>query len=49
MIAVHRRGELAMGTRLRGPAVIEELTATTWIPTDGEAFVGPHGLHISTR
>jgi len=31
-IAHHRREDLKAGARVRGPAVIEETTATTWVP-----------------
>jgi N-methylhydantoinase A len=41
--AVYDRAALDVGTRIRGPAVIEELSSTTVVDVGGEVEVDPYG------
>lgn len=43
-----RRAELPLGSRLRGPLVIEETTAATLLPAGWSALVTPFALKVST-
>jgi N-methylhydantoinase A len=43
--AVYRRSELAAGTRIAGPALIEEADSTTYLPADATGAIDAHG-HI---
>ena len=42
-VAVHARDSLAAGTVLAGPRIIEEMTATTWVPPNWSVTVGRFG------
>ena len=42
-VAVHTRDSLAAGTVLAGPRIIEEMTATTWVPPSWSVTVGRFG------
>ena len=42
-VAVHARGSLAAGIALAGPRIIEEMTATTWVPPGWTVAVGRYG------
>ena len=42
-VAVHSRGSLAAGTVLAGPRIIEEMTATTYVPQGWTVTVGRFG------
>jgi N-methylhydantoinase A len=44
---VWRRAELAVGQRVTGPAIVEELTATTVVPGGHAVEVTPRGLWLS--
>ena len=48
-VAVYRRERLPGGTPLSGPAIIEEMGATTVIPPGWSATVGPWGELVLTR
>lgn len=45
---IHQREELAPGTRIAGPAIFEEMTATTVVPPGWTAEVLPGGTLILT-
>ena len=42
-VAVHSRDSLAAGIALAGPRIIEEMTATTWVPPGWTVAVGRYG------
>jgi N-methylhydantoinase A len=42
-VPVYRRGDLAVGARLEGPAVVTELDSTCWIDADSAATVHAGG------
>jgi N-methylhydantoinase A len=42
-----RRRDLRAGHRLRGPAIVQEYSGTTWVPPGWTLDVDPHGnLHL---
>jgi len=45
-LPVFERGSLAAGARLRGPAIVEEPTATTLLPSACELLQTPFGLQV---
>jgi N-methylhydantoinase A len=46
---VYEREELARGARLSGPAIVEEMGATTVIPPSWSAVVGDRGELVLER
>ncbi|MEX0890792.1 MAG: hydantoinase/oxoprolinase family protein [Gemmatimonadota bacterium] len=45
----HRRRDLRPGSRVQGPAVVAEYTATTWVPEGWAADVDPSGSLVLAR
>lgn len=46
--AVWDRGDLAVGSRVVGPCIVEELTGATRVPTGAECVVTPYGLVLAS-
>jgi N-methylhydantoinase A/oxoprolinase/acetone carboxylase beta subunit len=42
-VPVHDSGDLAAGTTLRGPCIVEHPESTTWLPPGTEAEVAGSG------
>ena len=48
-VAVHPRPSLAPGTAFAGPRIVEEMTATTWVPPGWAVTVGRFGELVLAR
>jgi N-methylhydantoinase A len=49
-VPVYERERLSAEARIRGPAIVVELSATSWIPADATARVDGSGhLHLEDR
>ena len=46
---VHERGALGIGQRLAGPAIVNQMDTTTWIPEGWQASVVPSGALVLER
>jgi N-methylhydantoinase A len=46
---VHDRAALGVGQRLAGPAIVNQMDTTTWIPPGWEAHVVPSGALVLER
>jgi N-methylhydantoinase A len=46
---VYERAALALGQRIAGPAIIDQMDTTTWIPQGWSAQVEPSGALVLER
>jgi N-methylhydantoinase A len=47
--SVHERGGLSVGQKLAGPAIVNQMDTTTWIPQGWQASVVPSGALVLER
>jgi len=48
-VQVHERAELGTGRRIAGPAIVNQMDTTTWIPPGWTASVVPSGALVLER
>jgi N-methylhydantoinase A len=46
---VHERGGIGAGQRIAGPAIVNQMDTTTWIPEGWSAQVVPSGALVLER
>jgi N-methylhydantoinase A len=46
---VHERGALGVDQRIAGPAIVNQMDTTTWIPQGWHASVVPSGALVLER